>query len=137
MTWYYLILSFVFFAMAVPVFGVSLAFIITDTVKNRKVAVKSVVVAVVSAVLISGGVLFNCSHSVSPRYNDRWIVGKTLTEVQARYGEFDVVYGQTAGYYTYTDNGPVMPDHLPHYYYMDFDENGVVTKIYDGARKGG
>ena len=41
------------------------------------------------------------------------------------------------GYYIYTDNGPIMPDHLPHYYYIHYDENGIVYQIGEGGASGG
>ena len=40
-------------------------------------------------------------------------------------------------YYIYTDNGPIMSDHMKHYYYMEYDENGIVYNIYDGLPPGG
>lgn len=39
--------------------------------------------------------------------------------------------------FIYTDNGPVMPDHLDHYYYIEYDEQGVVYNVYDGCQPGG
>jgi hypothetical protein len=43
----------------------------------------------------------------------------------------------TVAYYIYKDNGPIMPDHLDHYYYMEYDENGIIYKVYDGCAPGG
>ncbi len=40
-------------------------------------------------------------------------------------------------YYIYTDNGPIMPDHLKHYYYMEYDEWGVIYNVYEGCQPGG
>lgn len=30
-----------------------------------------------------------------------------------------------------------MPDHLEHYYYVEYDEQGNVKEIYDGTKPGG
>jgi len=62
--------------------------------------------------------------------------------VEQKYGEFDLgkikdnAKGRVA-YYIYTDNGPIMPDHLDHYYYMEYDERGVIYNVYDGVQPGG
>lgn len=41
------------------------------------------------------------------------------------------------GYYIYTDTGHVMSDYLPHYYYVKYNEQGVVTDVCDGTHPGG
>ena len=30
-----------------------------------------------------------------------------------------------------------MPDHLPHYYYLEYDDNGIVRNVYEGVAPGG
>lgn len=65
-----------------------------------------------------------------------------IYKVQEKYGAFDIGKindGQKGrvGYYIYTDNGPIMPDHLPHYYYIEYDEWGKVYKVYDTCALGG
>jgi len=30
-----------------------------------------------------------------------------------------------------------MPDHLDHYYYIEYDENGIVKEVYEGSQPGG
>ena len=40
-------------------------------------------------------------------------------------------------YYIDTDSGPVMPDHLPYYYYIYYDEKGMVYKVESRAAEGG
>ncbi|WP_295211886.1 hypothetical protein [Ruminococcus sp.] len=62
--------------------------------------------------------------------------------VQQKYGTFDVgtIKENQAGrvaYYIYTDNGSIMPDHLKHYYYIEYDEWGVVYKVYESSQLGG
>ncbi len=62
--------------------------------------------------------------------------------VREKYGDFDlgIVESDKSGkvaYYIYTDNGPIMPDYLKHYYYIKYDECGVVYSIYEGCQPGG
>lgn len=109
---------------------------------RKKPKKKAAVCLSTSAVLLAVSVLFIDAHSTCIRYNDRWIVGRTVSEVESFYGEFDTGSfkpGQSGrvGYYIYTDNGPVMPDHLDHYYYIEYDRNGVVHNVYDGCQPGG
>ena len=59
-----------------------------------------------------------------------------------RYGEPDInMYtpgrGGSLWYYIYTDEGPIMPDHLEHFYRIGIDENGRAAEISDTVRKGG
>ena len=67
---------------------------------------------------------------------------KKLKEFEEKYGEFDLgeikegEKGRVA-YYIYTDNGPIMPDHLKHYYYMEYDEWGMIYNVFDGLQSGG
>ena len=56
------------------------------------------------------------------QYNDWWVQGRTISQVEARYGPFDISRNGVLGYYIYTDNGPIMPDHLPHYYYLEYED---------------
>ena len=60
----------------------------------------------------------------------------------SKYGAFDrgtVQEGKSGkvGYYIYTDNGPIMPDHMKHYYWIYFDESGIVYKVEDNLPPGG
>ena len=69
-------------------------------------------------------------------------MGNEISEVQEKYGEPDLenyVQGKSGevGYYIYTDNGPIMPDYLEHYYYIKYNEDGIVTKVYVSGQPGG
>ena len=65
-----------------------------------------------------------------------------INMVEQKYGEFDLgeikenEKGKVA-YYIYTDNGPIMPDHLKHYYFIEYDEWGVIYNVYDSCQPGG
>ena len=62
--------------------------------------------------------------------------------IEQKYGAFDLgevrenEKGRVA-YYIYTDNGPIMPDHMEHYYYMEYDEKGDIYNVYDACAPGG
>ena len=87
-------------------------------------------------------VLFWASHSTYYLYNDWAILNHSVYDVQERYGNFDLGkisdgHAGRVAYFIYKDNGPIMPDHLDHYYYMEYDENGIIYKVYDGCAIGG
>lgn len=107
--------------------------------RTNKVIVFATVVNVFLLLLIS---LYAASHSTYYKYND-WIMLKSnIHIIEQKYGKFDL--GEIndnrkgrVGYYIYTDNGPVMPDHLDHYYYMEYDEMGEIYKVYEACQPGG
>ena len=91
---------------------------------------------------VDHNILYTISHSTYYKYNDWSILQNSIYEVEEKYGDFDL--GQirenqkgSVGYYIYTDNIPIMPDHLDHFYYMQYDENGIVYNVYDGCQPGG
>ncbi len=100
------------------------------------------ILALTSALVITGFIIFLASHKTTFKYNDWKIVDANIHIIQDEYGEFDI--GEVregecgcVGYYIYTDNGPIMPDHLKHYYYMRYDEWGVVYEVYESGQPGG
>lgn len=111
--------------------------------KHRKRRVKPMVISLaISIFLAIVLLLFAISHSTYYRYNDWAILQSNIYMVQQKYGTFDVgtIKENQAGrvaYYIYTDNGPIMPDHLKHYYYIEYDEWGVVYKVYESSQLGG
>ncbi|MBR1529081.1 MAG: hypothetical protein IJ642_07245 [Oscillospiraceae bacterium] len=93
-------------------------------------------------ILLTAGILYCCSHGTYYQYNDWWIQHKTIPEIIQKYGSPD--YGnyqeETAGeigYYIYTDQKGFLPDHLRHYYEIQYDVSGRVIKISDTCQKGG
>lgn len=107
--------------------------------QNSKVIIAS---TPVDAILLLMTILYASSHSTYYKYNDWTILQNNVNMVEQKYGEFDlgeVRYGEKGkiAYYIYTDNGPIMPDHLKHYYYMEYDEKGIIYHVYDGCQPGG
>ena len=74
--------------------------------------------------------LFEVSHATYYKYNDWWIKGRHISEVIARYGKPDKEFGYFILYYIYTDDGP-------HYYWIYYDENGIVYEVTDNLPPGG
>ncbi len=111
--------------------------------KVRKHDNKTTVVSMgINFVLLVVVILYALSHSTYYRYNDWAILQSNIHMVEQKYGEFDLgeikenEKGKVA-YYIYTDNGPIMPDHLKHYYYIEYDEWGVIYNVYDSCQPGG
>lgn len=101
--------------------------------KKKKFLVGACAAILMETVLV----LFLASHQTYYKYNDWWIVGKTEEEIVERYGEFDMCWGSSKAYFIYVDNGWVMPDHQPHYYYIEFDDAGIATEVYESLAPGG
>lgn len=110
----------------------------TDLKKNRN-RLLILVIVVISALLI---VLYIMSHSTYYKFNDWYVLQNNISNVKDRYGQFDIGDYKNGkpgrvGYYIYTDNGLIMPDHLKHYYYIEYDEQGAVERVYDACQPGG
>ncbi|MBQ8966415.1 hypothetical protein [Ruminococcus sp.] len=85
---------------------------------------------------------FFSTHPISYKFNNNYVYSHDIKTVIERYGDFDTGHisesgSGVIGYYIYTDDGPIMPDHMKHYYWIKFDANGTVTDIYDAVQKGG
>ena len=76
-----------------------------------------VAIACICAIIVM--LWFCVSHTLSVRYNDLWIIGKTKEEIQNRYGEFDE-NGDNLGYRLGSLD----------FYVIDFDERGVAQSIF-------
>ena len=66
-------------------------------------------------------------------YDDQWILGNTLENVRERYGEFDTEWTvpyQRVGYYLGFGRPADMDGVFRFYYYMDYDGDEVITKVY-------
>lgn len=138
--WYFTIgIWFILFMLLI---GIILGIIMFITHKGRKHNKAIAVFIGINFALLVVIVLYALSHSTYYRYNDWAILQSNIHMVEQKYGEFDLgeikenEKGKVA-YYIYTDNGPIMPDHLKHYYYIEYDEWGVVCDVYDSCQSGG
>lgn len=119
----------------------ALAVMIHGVVKQKRLGGR-LAFLIAAGVVTAAVLLFTNSHATYYRFNDWAVSGSSLQDVTARYGEPDInMYtpgkGGSLYYYIYTDDGPVMPDHLEHYYCISLDETGRVTGISDAVRPGG
>lgn len=139
--WYFTIgIWLILFMLLVGiVFGIIL-FIVHKVRKHNN---KTIAVSIgINFALLVVVILYALSHSTYYRYNDWAILQSDIHMVKQKYGEFDLgnikenEKGKVA-YYIYTDNGPIMPDHLKHYYYIEYDEWGMVYNVYDSCQPGG
>ena len=138
--WYFTIgIWFILFMLLI---GIILGIIMFITHKGRKHNKAIAVFIGINFALLVVIVLYALSHSTYYRYNDWAILQSNIHMVEQKYGEFDLgeikenEKGKVA-YYIYTDNGPIMPDHLKHYYYIEYDEWGMVYNVYDSCQSGG
>lgn len=139
--WYFDIGTLLVMFMLIVGVIICIIFFITKLIrkKNRK----TVIIAVcIHFLLLIATILYFSSHSTYYKYNDWIILQSNIHMIEEKYGEFDL--GQikdgekgTVAYYIYTDNGPIMPDHLKHYYYIEYDEWGIVYNVYDSCQPGG
>lgn len=123
--------------------GIIIGIILFIVHKVRKHDNKTTVVSMgFNFVLLVVVILYALSHSTYYRYNDQAVLQSNIHMVEQKYGEFDLgeikenEKGKVA-YYIYTDNGPIMPDHLKHYYFIEYDEWGVIYNVYDSCQPGG
>lgn len=114
--------------------------IVLVILKKRHVAVY--IALAVDVLVIAGFIIFEMSHATYYKYNDWEIVNSDIQEIKEKYGEFDIFDANDEGngeaaYYVYTDNGFVMHNHIPYYYYMKFDENGKIYEVRVDTPRGG
>lgn len=98
---------------------------------------KTLVIIIAVIAVLSAVISYFCFHPTFYKYNDAWIIGRSIDEVEERYGEFDLDWDYRKGYYIYNDDRGFLPDGLDHYYYMEYDENGIVYEVYDSCQMGG
>ncbi|BBF45095.1 hypothetical protein lbkm_3854 [Lachnospiraceae bacterium KM106-2] len=103
---------------------------------KKKNQTKAIVLIVFVSILLFA-TIFYLSHRTYYAYNDWWIQGKSMEQVEARYGKSKECSRNLRAYFLYRDNGAVMPSQQEIYYYMQLDENGKVIKVYKGIALGG
>lgn len=105
-----------------------------ENIRKKKAIVITIVCILVLIVLVS---LYLLSHKTSIKYNDWLVVGHSYQQVKARYGEFDIEYEHSVAYKLNDGNQIIMPSHLPEYYWMVFDDDGIIIKVYVDTIPGG
>lgn len=131
-----------FLILLVLIVSTIILLILIIKLKSKKEKNKRIVILLVSSALVIYLLVFACSHKTYFKYNDWVIIGSNIVRVREKYGEFDIgiiKHGKSGkvAYYIYTDDSPIMPDHLPHYYYICYDEDGIVYRVYESGPIGG
>lgn len=139
--WYFDIL--ILFVLLLLIIGFITCNILIIIRKVRKRKCKTICISIViNAVLLTATISYSVSHSTYYKYNDWAILQSNIYTIEEKYGKFDLgeikegEKGRVA-YYIYTDNGLIMPDHLKHYYYMEYDEWGVIYNVSNECQPGG
>ena len=97
-----------------------------------------ITLAVLAAVtLLTLFVLYKTHLIYLMKYDNGWIIGSSISDVEEKYGKFDLEKPGCAAYCIYTDDLGFMPDGLKHYYCMRYDGDGIVYEAYDGCQPGG
>lgn len=142
-TWYVLAIEICVFLALLICFIVFLVMLIKAISKKIHKPIKALSILLsLDVILFAFSLVFVLSHPTYYKYNDWAIQGSHISDVQKQYGDFDFGTVRTGhpgevGYYIYTDDGPIMPDHLPHYYYIHYDENGIVDSVKESISEGG
>lgn len=139
--WYELFIYLFLFAVIIISGIISVVMIIRNRKKGRSVK-RNVISLVVCCAFIASLLLLVAFHPTYYKFNDWTILNSSIYEVQDKYGNFDIgkITPMEAGkvaYYIYTDEGPIMPDYLKHYYYMEYDAWGVIYDVYEQCQPGG
>ena len=125
----------VFISVLVLILFAFLLVLIVKLLKKNRVITSAIVIAA-DLVLLSCSVLFGVTHKTYYKFNDRKILKSNITDIHEKYGEPDRSYGKYDMYYIYTDNDHIMPDHLPHYYCIRYNDEGGVVEVWDGVLPG-
>lgn len=139
--WYMLLIYVCAILFSLGLCAGSLAAMIYGVVKQKRLGGR-LAFLIAAGVITAAVLLFTNSHATYYRFSDWAISGSTVTAVVEKYGEPDIgsyTEGKSGrlGYFIYRDDGPIMPDHLDHYYYVEYNEQGRVTSVYDGVQPGG
>ncbi len=139
--WYMLLIYAVAILLALVFLAVSAVSTMNAAVKQKSVG-KRLALLIIAVIFAAAVLLFTSSHKTYYRFNDWLVKSGTVSDAIDRFGEPDIgAYTEgkpgRIGYFIYKDDGPVMPDHLEHFYFIAYDEQGNVTGVSDSVRPGG
>lgn len=139
--WHVAIIKLIMFLVLFICFIILIVLLIRAK-KNHKATRTIGLLLSLDILLFVCSLIFVLSHSTYYKYNDWAILNSDINSVINKYGVFDIGSIQEGksgrvGYYIYTDNVWIMPDHLQHYYAIYFDESGTVYRVEDSLPPGG
>lgn len=105
-------------------------------------------ITLISVICLTFCIIYYKMHPTHYKYNDSWIIGKSLEEIEERYGETDIEISGTKakyiaepfytfddendtlkGYYVRTDD-IILPTYQKYYYWIVFDENNIAVAVF-------
>ncbi len=109
-----------------------------DNTKNRKTRKILLAVGIPLLCLLAAVSVFFYFHPTHYRFNDRFVIGSTMEEIRARYGDFDKI-----GYISEEDPSSIycvsylvqprqrgfLGTSKSKYYAIFLDENGIATRV--------
>ena len=99
--------------------------------KITKKAVVIIVITMITTFTIALASVYWYNHPTHYLYNDHWIIGKSISEIEKRYGVFDKHFGNSSkGYCVKPSTTDWWGDATwPEYYMIYFNENGKAYKV--------
>ncbi len=100
---------------------------------------KCIIILISLLIIVTFCTLFFLSHKTNLKYNDWWIIGKSIEEIEDRYGEFDTNYPtvKLVGYCISTENSNSTLQVDPKFYMIEYDENYIAVKVFIAGPVGG
>lgn len=93
--------------------------------------------AIISTLILVLPVAFYIAFPTEFPYVNLLLYDKTKEEVIEIYGEPEYDGETIIGYYIGVDNRGLDPTHLDLYYYLEFNDDGNVCRIFEGVQPGG
>lgn len=139
--WYVAIIKLILFLGLFICFIMLMVMLISAKIHHKATRTIGLLLSL-DIILFAYSLIFVLSHSTYYKYNDWAILNSDINSVINKYGVFDIGSIQegksgSVGYYIYTDNVWIMPDHMDHYYWIYFDESGTVYRVEDSLPPGG
>ena len=126
--WFYFWLCCVFLCI-IGIMSNGIVLLFQHLKKKRESIVSAILLSISVVVLIGSTIVVFILNR--PKYNNLEIIGSHIDEIEQKYGEFDyeIQFGYTGQKaYLISKEGEEKK-----YYYMAYDENGIVTHVYVGG----
>lgn len=92
---------------------------------------------VFALMLLTFIIVFAHNHKHCLKYNDNWIIGRNIIEIEERYGEAIQFSERERAYYLYKDTIGPMANGQKMYYTMRLNEQNIVIDVYIAGPPGG
>ena len=102
---------------------------------NKKLII--LIFIVLALILLTFIIIFKHNHKHSLKYNDNWIIGRNITEIEKRYGDTIEFSERERAYYLYKDTIGPMANGQEMYYIMRLNHEYIVKEVYIAGPPGG